>query len=130
MNQSIEPLDFADRYGRKRSKARFIGYALFLAFIGWLFWSASHHANPEISAKLVSFKSIDEKTMSITFELVRNKPDRQIDCILTAVDIDKFIVGEINYRVAAGKSRELVTTEIPTRARSVSASVVRCTATN
>lgn len=122
------PLDMGDRYGRKRSAWRFLPYVIFSALLVWLFWSASFHSNPTVTANLLSFKEINEKSMGITFEITRNDPKQPIDCTLNAVDLDKFIVGEIVHRIPAGEKHLRVSTSIPTRAHSVSASVVRCIA--
>lgn len=121
-----EPLDMDDRYGRKSSPLRFIPYAIFAALVGWLFWTGYFHSNPTVTANLISFKEVNEKSMGITFEITRNDPKQAIDCTLTAVDLDKFIVGEIVHRIPAGEKHLRVTTQIPTRVHSVSASVVRC----
>ena len=123
-------LDMDDRYGRKRSRYRFIPYAIFMALVGWLFWTGFYHSNPTVTANLLSFNEVSEKSMGITFEITRNNPDQIIDCRLTAVDFDKFIVGEVVHRIPAGEKHLQVHTEIPTRARAVSADVVRCFAAN
>lgn len=123
-------LDLDDRYGRKRSPVRWIPYAIFLALIGWLFWTAFYHSNPTVTANLISFKELNEKSMGITFEITRNNPNQSIDCTLIAVDLDKFIVGEIVHNIPAGEKHERVEAMIPTRVHSVSASVVRCFAAN
>ena len=68
--------------------------------------------------------------MGIKFEITRKDPNQVINCRLTAVDIDKYVVGEITYRIPSGARHEVINTQIPTRAHSVSASVVRCTAAN
>jgi hypothetical protein len=123
-------LDMDDRYGRKRSRFRVIPYLIFVALVGWLFWTGFYHSNPTVTANLLSFKEVSEKTMGITFEITRNDPAQNIDCRLTAVDFDKFIVGEVVHRIPAGEKHVRVYAEIPTRARSVSADVVRCFAAN
>ena len=97
-----------------------------MALVAWLFWSASYHSNPTVSANLMSFNAVSEKSMSIRFEITRRNGEQPITCRLTAVDIDKFIVGEIQYRIAPGAKHEVIETQIPTRALSVSASVARC----
>jgi hypothetical protein len=119
-----------DRYGRKRSRYRLIPYAIFMVLVGWLFWTGFYHSNPTVTANLLSFKEMSEKSMGITFEITRNNPDQIIDCRLTAVDFDKFIVGEVVHRIPAGEKHLQVHAEIPTRARAVSANVVRCFAAN
>jgi hypothetical protein len=124
------PLDMDDRYGRKRSRYRLLPYAIFLALVGWLFWTGFYHSNPTVTANLLSFKEISEKSMGINFEITRNNPNQDIDCRLTAVDFDKLIVGEVIYRIPAGEKHLKVYAQNPTRARSVSAEVVRCFAAN
>ena len=129
MNSELEPLDLDDRYGRKkvnRTWSRSLVIALFIALVAWLFWSASYHSNPTVSSNLMSFKAVNEKSMGIKFEITRRNGEQPITCRLTAVDIDKFIVGEIQYRIAPGAKHEVIETQIPTRALSVSASVARC----
>ena len=126
MNQ----LDLDDRYGRKRSPLRFVGYLIFAALIGWLLWTAAYHSKPTVVSNLLSFNLVDEKRMQIKFEITRSDPNQIIECRLAAVDFDKFVVGEIAYRIPAGNKHEVLTTEIPTRVRSVSASVVGCKAAN
>ena len=122
------PLDMDERYGRKRSAWRFLPYAIFSALFIWLLWSASFHSNPTVTANLLSFKEINERSMGITFEITRSNPKQAIDCTLNAVDYDKFVVGEIVHRIPAGEKHLRVSTSIPTRVHSVSASVVRCIA--
>lgn len=130
MNQ----LDLDDRYGRKRKPMRFVVYAIFASLfallIAWLFWSASYHSNPTVASNLISFKEISEKSMGINFEISRNNPKQVIQCTLSAVDIKMNVVGEITYRIPAGSKRRVISTEIPTRAHSVSASVERCVPIN
>ena len=130
MNQ----LDLDDRYGRKRKPTRFVVYAIFASLfallIAWLFWSASYHSNPTVTSNLISFKEINEKSMGIKFEITRNNPKQVIQCTLSAVDIKMNVVGEISYRIPEGSTHEVISTEIPTRAHSVSASVERCVPIN
>jgi hypothetical protein len=83
-----------------------------------------------VVSNLLSFNEINEKSMGIKFELTRSNPNQIIDCRLTAVDIDMNIVGEIIHRIPAGAKHEVISTQIPTRVHSVSASVARCIAAN
>ena len=123
-------LDMNDRYGRKPSRLRFLPILIFVSLIGWLFWAGFYHSNPTVTANLLSFKEINEKSMGITFEITRSNPNQAIDCTLTASDLDKIIVGEIVHRIPSGEKNLRVSTEIPTRSHSVTASVVRCFAAN
>lgn len=133
MNQEdkpASPLDFDDRYGRTRTKgqitARIFLVALILSLFAWFIWAATYHSDPSFKANLISFKAVDEKNMGIKFQITRNDSDKALDCRLIAVDIDKYVVGEITYRVPSGQKSQIVETLIPTRSYSVSASVARC----
>lgn len=137
MNPSDAPeeyLDLNDRYGLANTRGRVIErvfiIALALSLITWLFWSANYHSDPQIKADLISFKAVSEKSIGINFQIIRREPGQSIECRLVAVDIDKYVVGEISYRIPAGKKRELISALIPTRSYAVSASVSRCTATS
>lgn len=68
--------------------------------------------------------------MGIKFEITRNDPKQVIQCTLSAVDIKMNVVGEISYRIPEGSKHQVVSTVIPTRAHSVSASVERCVPIN
>ena len=129
MNSELEPLDLDDRYGHKKvssTRSRPLLFAIVITLVAWLLWAAFYHSNPTVRANLISFKAVNEKSMGIKFEITRSNIQQPITCRLTAVDIDKFIVGEIQYRIAPGAKHEIIETQIPTRALSVSASVVRC----
>ena len=124
------PLDLDDRYGRTRTNgqrsARLMLIALIIFLFAWFIWAATYHSDPSVKANLISFKAVNEKSMGIKFQVTRNDPNQALDCRLIAVDIDKYVVGEITYRVPAGQKNQIVETQIPTRSYSVSASVARC----
>lgn len=119
--------NFADRYGM-RSSSRWIVFALLFAGLGviWVVWAGVHHANPEIRATLISFAPINEKSISIRYEVIRRNPSEKVSCTLIARDFDKNIVGQIEDQIPMGETtREVV---IPTRVNAVNAAVSRCRA--
>lgn len=135
MNQGHEPdgaLNLDDRYGRIKTTGDKLGKVfaatLLVALISWLLWAANYHSDPVVKVNLISFKAINEKSMGINFQITRRDPAQPIECTLVAVDIDKYVVGEIEYRIAPGKKRETINTMIPTRSYSVSALISRCAA--
>jgi hypothetical protein len=137
VNQGNAPEDFLDlddRYGRTRTRAQIAGkfftITLILALFSWLLWAANYHSDPAIKVNLISFKAVNEKSMGINFQVTRRDPNQSLTCRLVAVDIDKYVVGEISYRVPPGKKSETISTIIPTRSYSVSASVSRCALTS
>lgn len=133
-DKSEAALDFNDRYGRTRTRGQTLGkiliIALVITFLGWLFWAANFHSDPQVKVNLISFKTINEKSMGIKFEVTRRNPDQVLECRLVALDIDKYVVGEISVQVPAGLKSQIVNTQIPTRSKSVSASVSRCEVTS
>lgn len=130
MNPEALPLDLDDRYGRKKTLGQISGkvfvIGLIIILFGWFIWAATYHSDPKVKANLISFKAVNEKSMGIKFQITRNDPNQALDCTLIAVDLDKYVVGEITYRVPAGQKSQIIETEIPTRSYSVSASVSRC----
>ena len=133
-DKSEDFLDLDDRYGRTRTRSQLFGrvltVALILSLFGWLLWAANYHSDPQIKVTLISFKAVNEKAMGIDFQVSRRDPKSPVECQLVAVDIDKYVVGEISYRIPPGKKRETISTTIPTRSYSVSASVSRCALTS
>ena len=123
-----------DRYGinaHRNSAARtsWRWVALLLAVIGlpWLFWSAWHHSNPEFRTSLVSFRTIDDRSMEITFDITRRDPSRPLTCTVNARDFDNNVVGEKDVAVVGGGPKLMrQRVEIPTRIRAVSAEILRC----
>lgn len=130
MKPDADPLDLDDRYGRKKTLGQISGkvfvIGLIIILFGWFLWAATYHSDPKVKTNLISFKAVDEKSMGIKFQITRNDPNQVLECTLIAVDIDKYVVGEITYRVPAGQKSQIIETQIPTRSYSVSASVDRC----
>lgn len=120
-----------ERYGIKpRSRWRWFAIAFALIALPWLLWSAWFHSNPSINASTIKYDTIDDRSISLTFELTRRSGQSELLCTLIAEDIDRNVVGELDLKVAAatapGKKVEILTSEIPTRLRAVHAKVERC----
>ena len=118
-----------DRYGRSGKSGMWRWFATFFLIIGipWLLWSAWHHANPESRTTVVSFAPIDDKSISITFELTRRDPSVAFLCTLIARDIDRNVVGEKDLEVPPSDQKIIrESTAISTRLRAVNADVLRC----
>lgn len=116
------------RYGKRKNQLwQFAAFALLAVGLPWLMWSAWHHSNPAIRVSLVSFSPIDDRSIEITFALIRKDPATGVSCTLIARDIDKNIVGEIDLSIAPGlRSSTQVTATIPTRLKAVNAGVLEC----
>ncbi|NCW35068.1 MAG: DUF4307 domain-containing protein [Actinobacteria bacterium] len=116
------------RYGIKESSRwRLVAVGILIIGIPWLIWTALYHSNPEIRFSLVSFTSIDEKSISITFDITRKDPATPLRCTLVARDFDKNVVGESEELIPPAKEKLVRhTATIPTRLKAVNADVLRC----
>ena len=122
-------LDFNDRYGVRSTKG-WITPAIAFAVIGggWLIWAALHHSDPAIRSELISFNVTAEREISIRYRIDRTDSNQVVICTLTARDIDKNVIGQIDETIAAGASHSEQTTAIPARTAPVSAAITRCRA--
>jgi hypothetical protein len=116
------------RYGVREGRAwRFMAIALALLGLPWLFSTASNYANPEFRATLIKFSPIDDRTLSLTFDLARRDPSAPVECTLVARDIDKNVVGEIEVLIPGSAATMVRTTAtIPTRLKPVNGDVFEC----
>jgi hypothetical protein len=119
------------RYGIKPAPSKrylFTG-VLILLVSSWFIWSGYNAANPAVRSDLISFKNIDDQSISITYSIqVRNK---NIDhsCSLIARDLEKNTVGEVSDlmpsgSLLAGKNQRTVV--ISTRLPAVNAGISSC----
>ena len=117
-----------ERYGAKENRIwLYLAIGILVVGLPWLVWTASYHSNPEIRFSLVSFESVDAKSIEITFDVTRKDPSVALNCTLVARDFDKNIVGEIEAPIPpATKNLIRHTATIPTRLKAVNADVLRC----
>lgn len=127
MSSKESQFDFNDRYGIKPSNA-WIRYATLFAVFGgaWLVWAGVHHSNPAIRTDLISFTTTDPRNPVIRYSVQRHNGMQAITCTLTARDVDKNIVGQIDDLIPAGNTYIERTITIPTRADAVNAGIARC----
>ncbi len=120
------------RYGRNsRKTGTYTGVILAVIFLPWLLWSAWHHSNPELRTYTVRYSTVDDRSISLTFELTRSDPQANANCTLIALDIDRNVVGEMDLAIPpANSAKQLITAEITTRLRAVAAAVDRCRITS
>ena len=127
MSSKESQFDFNGRYGIKPSKA-WIRYATLFAVVGgaWLVWAGVHHSNPAIRTDLISFTTTDPRNPVIRYSVQRHNGTQAMTCTLTARDVDKNIVGQIDDSIPAGDTYIERTVTIPTRADAVNAGIARC----
>lgn len=136
MKRSREEVDpqrafLIERYGKSYVvPSRWKIPAALVALIGipWLLWTAGFHSTPSFRYELIAFKSIDEKSIEITYLLERNEIDLPVTCTLVARDFEKNVVGEVTDEFESNDApgRDIRTRTIPTRARAVNAAVIEC----
>jgi len=119
------------RYGIKPvgPKRHLLTSALILLVASWFIWSGYNAANPEVRSDLISFKNIDDQSISITYSIqVRNKNNDHI-CSLIARDLEKNTVGEVSDLMPAGSLLTGInqrTVVISTRLPAVNAGISSC----
>jgi len=120
-----------ERYGIKSSRRsnRWLAIGLSVLALGWFIWSGSKIANPQIRSQVISFKIVDDQSISITYTLQVKDLNQVHSCGLVARDIDKNVVGEISDQIQAGQlmaGKNQRTILISTRTPAVNAGISSC----
>lgn len=120
-----------ERYGIKANRQKNIWLLIggsILAII-WFIWSGTNIANPEVRTELISFKVIDNQSVSITYKISVKNLNTSHSCDLVARDIDKNVVGELTDNFKAGQlidGKNLRTVVMSTRTPAVNAGISSC----
>lgn len=127
----------ADRIARRYPPARTPKWA-WLVVVGvviaiggpWLVWAALHGANPDISAKLVTFTVTSDTTVDVHITVQRPDPSVAGVCTLRAQAVGTDTVGQLDVVVDPGDA-ELTEYDLTIRTfkPATSASVVACVTT-
>ena len=120
-----------ERYGIKSNNRRNLRLAIGFAVLAvlWFIWSGTNIANPQIRSQVISFKVLDNQSISITYTLQVKNLNVPHSCDLVARDIDKNIVGEVTEHYEAGQlaaGKNLKTVLISTRTPAVNAGISSC----
>jgi hypothetical protein len=95
----------------------------------WFIWSGYNAANPEIRSDLISFKNIDDQSISITYSIQARNINIDHRCSLIARDLEKNTVGEVSDLMLAGSlstGKNQRTVVISTRLPAVNAGISSC----
>jgi hypothetical protein len=119
------------RYGiKKASGNRYTLIAVSVLLVSaWFIWSGYNAANPEIRSDLISFKSIDDQSISITYSIQARNINIDHSCSLIARDLEKNTVGEVSDLMPAGSlstGKNQRTVVISTRLPAVNAGISSC----
>ena len=119
------------RYGIKPAgNKRYLLTGILIAVAAsWFIWSGYNAANPAIRSDLISFKSIDDQSISITYSIQARNINIDHSCSLIARDFEKNTVGEISDLMPAGSlsaGKNQRTVVISTRLPAVNAGISSC----
>ena len=119
------------RYGIKKADGNRYPLIAVSALIvsAWFIWSGYNAANPEVRSDLISFKNIDDQSISITYSIQARNINIDHSCSLIARDLEKNTVGEVSDLMPAGSllaGKNQRTVVIPTRLPAVNAGISSC----
>lgn len=119
------------RYGIKENNRNWLWPAVIslLAAISWFIWSAVNAANPDVRYELLSFKVVDDQSISVTYSISVKDINIDHSCSIVARDIDKNTIGEVSDLMPATSLKPGANTrtiEIATRLPAVNAGITSC----
>ncbi|MDA3030234.1 MAG: DUF4307 domain-containing protein [Actinomycetota bacterium] len=119
------------RYGIKENNRNWLWPAVIplLAGISWFIWSALNAANPDVRYELLSFKVVNDQSISVTYSISVQDLNTDHSCSIVARDIDKNTVGEISDLMPATSLKSGANTrtiEVATRLPAVNAGITSC----
>ena len=124
--------DLANRYGTpspaKRRALLVLVAGLAVAGLAWLTWVVVYQSTPQVTSELVTFDVVDDHSVTVGFEVVRDQADTVATCFLRAIAEDHSIVGETSVLVADGPKRQRAEATLRTDRRATSVELLGCTA--
>jgi hypothetical protein len=119
------------RYGiKKAGGTRYPLIAVSVLIVSaWFIWSGYNAANPAVRSDLISFKNIDDQSISITYSIQVRNMNIDHSCSLIARDFEKNTVGEVSDLMPAGSllaGKNQRTVVISTRLPAVNAGISSC----
>ena len=119
------------RYGIKKAGGNRYPLIAVSALIvsAWFIWSGYNAAYPEVRSDLISFKNIDDQSISITYSIQARNINIDHSCSLIARDLEKNTVGEVSDLMPAGSllaGKNQRTVVISTRLPAVNAGISSC----
>ncbi|GBL18143.1 hypothetical protein EMGBS2_02120 [Actinomycetota bacterium] len=119
------------RYGIKEDNRSWLWIAVIslLAGISWFIWSALNAANPDVRYELLSFKVVNDQSISVTYSISVQELNTDHSCSIVARDIDKNTVGEVSDLMPATSLKSGANTrtiEVATRLPAVNAGITSC----
>lgn len=120
----------AARYpARRRWPFVALGIVLGVLLGTWTLWTALYHANPAVSAQVLSFQVVSDSEVRLVLHVDRPDPSVAGVCTVIAQSENYQQVGELDVQLAPGTTRLVdVPVTLRTIARATSASLQSCRA--
>ena len=118
----------AARYPRPRRWPLITLGVVFAVLLGsWTLWTATWHANPPVSAQVLSFDIVSDSEVHVVLHVDRPDPGRAGVCTVISQAENYQQVGELDVQIEPGTERLTdVTVTIRTISRATSASLKSC----
>jgi hypothetical protein len=104
-----------------------IGVIVGLAAFGWAYVMAHVNQTPGIVAQTITYQVLSDSRVEINYSVTKPK-DRDVRCIVRAVDVDFAEVAHTEVVVPHGTGHVNRTAELQTSARATAAHVYGCEA--
>lgn len=119
------------RYPRSRLPRALVvagATAVAVAFVTWLVWTATFHANPPVTGQVSSFLVRSDTRIAVTLTVERPDPSIPATCRVIAQATDYQLVAEQTVALPPAQAKRLqVDLTLITLRRATSASVRGCT---
>ena len=104
-----------------------LGVVFALLLGSWTLWTALWHANPPVSAEVLSFAVVSDSEVQVVLHVDRPDPSIAGVCTLITQSQDYQQVGELDAQIEPGTDRLTdITVTIRTISRATSASLQSC----
>ena len=104
-----------------------LGVVFALLLGSWTLWTAIWHANPAVSAQVLSFDVVSDSEVTVVLHVDRPDPSVAGVCTVITQSVDYQQVGELDAQIEPGTDRLTdITVTIRTISRATSASLQGC----
>ncbi|WP_280298332.1 DUF4307 domain-containing protein [Nocardia neocaledoniensis] len=123
----------ADRYGRKPPARRgwllaLLGVGVLVAGLGVAYLGFQKYGPKAIETEQLGYVVVDDSTLTVRMKITRDEPQRDVVCIVRAMDRDTAEVGRREVLVPGSEHPSLeVTTTVKSSSRASAGDIYGCT---